>query len=110
MICNVSYKNKRLFISPLTKGLILNVNKKHTLVLTPQKRILKLPLVSIGQLFGNPYLRKSKAAYKKASNFKFLTSKPRVLGKSMNICDRPNGGYKHSSKLLKNFKSQLICK
>lgn len=109
-ICNITYNRKRLFVSPLTKGLILNINEKHILTLTPKKRILKLPTKSLGQLFGSPYLRISKSGHKKASKFKYFRSRPRVLGKSMNICDHPNGGYKHSSKLLKNFKSKLINK
>lgn len=109
-ICNLNHNRKRYFISPFTKGLILHISKKNSLILTPQRKILKVPSNSLGQLLGASYLRKIKAVHRKASNLKFLKSKPRVLGKSMNICDHPNGGYKHSSKILKNFKSQLINK
>jgi len=110
LICNINFNNKRYFVSPFAKGRILHIGESFSLVLTPQKKILKIPSVSIGQLFGTPYLRKCKVFHKKASRYNFFKSKPRVLGKSMNICDHPNGGYKRSSKILKNFKSQLICK
>jgi ribosomal protein L2 len=33
-----------------------------------------------------------------------------VRGKAMNVFDHPNGGYKHSSKLLKTFKGKKILK
>lgn len=107
---NIYTYKKKIFISPGTTGLILNKNSKFTLVLTPKKRIIKLGLKSIGQFCSSTLKKKKKKIHEKASVIKYLKVRSRVLGKSMNICDRPNGGYKHASKILKNFKSRKILK
>ena len=109
-VCNLSDKNKLFFTAPQSRGLILNKSQSNIYVLSPKRKILKFSTSAIGQLAGATFLKKSKKNYKKASLFKYNKFRPRVLGKAMNVCDRPNGGYKHASKILKTFKSQLIKK
>jgi ribosomal protein L2 len=59
--------------------------------------------------FASNKVRKENLLSKASAKF-YSNKKPFVKGKAMNVFDRPNGGFKHSSKLLKTFKGRKILK
>lgn len=109
-VCNI-WDNKKKYISaPLSKGLIISNNSSASYVLTANKKVVKLSEKAIGQISSGIYIKKDHYKHKKASKFLYKNNRIKVLGKSMNVCDRPNGGYKHASKILKTFTAKKIKK
>ena len=109
-VSNIVVNRKKFFVSPSSKGYILYVNSSYCLILSPKDKILKIPATSTAQLSSVNFLTPDKLHHKKASSWKRRKKGKRVLGKSMNVCDHPNGGYKRASKLLKDFRSVIIKK
>lgn len=108
-----TYKNFN-FAESSTKGaLLLGKSKNYAKILLPSKKIVfleadltrasKTGLASTDQEWVSDL-------GKKASTRRVFGRKPRVRGKAMNVFDHPNGGFKHSSKLLKTFKGKKILK
>lgn len=107
------YKNFYFSSTPDKNSIVLSKGRFLTKIQLPSRKIVFLETektkASKASIFSanrsQDVVSQSKASFKLT-----LGRKPTVRGKAMNIFDHPNGGYKHSSKLLKTFKGKKILK
>lgn len=113
LVNRVSYRNKKYSFAFKKPSIILSKGNKWLTLELPSKRVAiverRLTTASLNGAF-SPNTKLKEQLGKKASSKFYSNRKPFVNGKSMNVFDRPNGGFKHSSKLLKTFKGKRILK
>jgi ribosomal protein L2 len=94
---------------PNKSSWLLGKNDDFAKVLLPSKKVIFLNLHSTKASKAN-IVSDVLLLTPKHNKKSFYGRKPFVRGKAMNVFDHPNGGYKHSSKLLKTFKGKKIYK
>jgi len=103
------YQNFRFSQEPSKGSFLIGSKSSFSLITLPsQKTVWLKKTKTLGILKNDPL--KNLKKMKKASSRLLLGKKPSIRGKAMNVFDHPNGGFKHSSKLLKTFKGKNILK
>lgn len=108
-----TYRNFCFSFTPGKNSIVLSKSKHFTKVQLPSRKIVFLETKKTRASKASVFSISTKWAEGKQfkASFKLkLGRKPMVRGKAMNVFDHPNGGYKHSSKLLKTFKGKKILK
>lgn len=101
--------NFKFSLQPLKESTLLDIKGDFLLITLPSLKSVWLKKKSTFGVLKNNHF-KNLVFNKKASSRFLIGRKSVVRGKAMNVFNRPNGGFKHSSKLLKTFKGKKILK
>ena len=102
-------QNFRFSQKPSKGSFLIDSKDNFSLLTLPSQKTVWLDKSRTFGILKNDSL-KNLPKKKKASSRLLHGKKPTVRGKAMNVFDHPNGGFKHSSKILKTFKGKIILK
>lgn len=113
LLTQITYKNCKFSFKSDRSAILLSQNNNLSMIKLPSSKVIlvesDLATAGIKTNFASNEKRRLQL-FNKASYKFHINRKPFVKGKSMNVFDHPNGGFKRSSKILKTFKGKRILK